>query len=58
MKNDPTWSTFKDKKGKVKEVAVEVVGIRGPGHESNMQHAHGKIEAAYADLKNEYKKPG
>jgi len=59
MKEDQTKSHFKEMKGKVKEVAVKAVGIGEPGHEGNVQNAHGgNIEAAYADLKNAYKKAG
>jgi len=58
MKKDRLKSHVKEMKGKVKDVAVKAVGIREPGHEGNMQNAHRTIEAAYADLKNEYKKAG
>jgi uncharacterized protein YjbJ (UPF0337 family) len=42
--------------GKVKEVAGKAVGSREPGHDSHRLDAHGKIEAAYADVRNVYKK--
>jgi uncharacterized protein YjbJ (UPF0337 family) len=45
-------------KGKVKDVAGKVVGIREPGRNGNRQNARCTIEAAYADSRNEYTKAG
>jgi uncharacterized protein YjbJ (UPF0337 family) len=58
MKKDQSKSHFKEMKDKVKVVAGKFVGFREPGHPRRMQNAHGNIEAAYADLKNKYKKAG
>lgn len=56
MKKDQTKSQFKDMKGKAKEVVSKVSGVLEPRHAGDMQNVHSKIEAAYADLRNEYKK--
>jgi uncharacterized protein YjbJ (UPF0337 family) len=58
MKNAQINSHFKEMKGKVKEAAGKFISIREPGYEVKMLNALGKIEAAYADLKNDYKKAG
>jgi len=58
MKKPQTKSHSKEMPEKVKEVAGKVVRIREPGHEGNRQSAPGTIEAAFADLKNEYRKAG
>lgn len=58
MKKNQTKCSSKAMKEKGNEVAGKVVRIQEPRYEGNAENAHGKIEAAFADLKNEYKKSG
>jgi len=58
MKKDQIKSRFKETKGKGNEVASVVVRVQEPTCEGNRQSVHSKIEAAYADLQNQYKKVG
>lgn len=58
MKKNQTKCNSKAMKGKGNDVARTTVRVHEPRHEGHLESAHGKIEAAFADLKNEYKKSG
>lgn len=58
MKKNHTKIKANEMQGKVNEVAGKVVSVREPGHEGNRQTANGTMEAAFADLKNQYREAG
>jgi len=58
MKKDQTKTHCKVMKGKARERAPEVVGIREPALVGTMPSVHARIVADYADLKKEFKKAG
>ena len=58
MKKDQIKCGYNDMKGKMDKVPSNLVGVPEPRHEGDMQNVHGMMAAAYADLKNAYKKPG
>jgi hypothetical protein len=58
MKKDQINSRFKETKGKGNEDASMAVRVLEPTCEGNRRSDHSQIEAAYADLQNQYKKAG
>lgn len=58
MKKDQIKCNSKAMKGRGNGVAGKVVRIQEPRYEGNAGNVHANIEAAFADLKNEYKKSG
>lgn len=58
MKKNQMKIKANEMQGKVNEVAGKFVSVREPGNEGNRQTAYGMMEAAFADLKNQYRKAG
>jgi uncharacterized protein YjbJ (UPF0337 family) len=58
MNKDQTAGRIDEVKGKVKEVAGKIVGNKELELKGKVQHASGKGQAGYGDLKADIKKAG
>jgi uncharacterized protein YjbJ (UPF0337 family) len=58
MNKDQTAGRIDEVKGKVKEVAGKIVGNKELEVKGKVQHAIGKNQASYGDLKADIKKGG
>jgi uncharacterized protein YjbJ (UPF0337 family) len=58
MKKDQTAGRIDEAKGKVKEVAGKIVGNKELEVKGKVQHAIGKSQASYGDMKADIKKSG
>jgi uncharacterized protein YjbJ (UPF0337 family) len=58
MNKDQTAGRIDEVKGKVKEVAGKIVGNKELELNGKVQHASGKGQAGYGDLKADIKKAG
>ncbi len=55
MNKDQVKGSFEKVKGKVKEVAGKAVGNKDLEQEGKVQHAKGKVQTQYGDLKEDVK---
>ncbi len=55
MNKDQVKGRFEEAKGKVKEVAGNLVGNKDLEQEGKVQNAKGKVQAGYGDLKEDVK---
>lgn len=56
MNKDQTKGRFQEAKGKIKEIAGHVVGNTDLELKGKIQNTGGKAQAAYGDMKADYKK--
>lgn len=55
MNKDQVKGCFEEVKGKVKEIAGDLVGNKDLEQEGKIQNAKGKVQAGYGDLKEDVK---
>jgi uncharacterized protein YjbJ (UPF0337 family) len=55
MNKDQVKGRFEEAKGKVKEIAGNLVGNEDLEQEGQIQNAKGKVQAGYGDLKEDIK---
>ena len=55
MNKDQVKGRFEEAKGKVKEIAGDLVGNKDLEQKGKVQNAKGKVQAGYGDLKEDVK---